>query len=91
MQPWRPVAVVLLVSFVHIARREISRTQFLRGELTPDIDIDAMAASDTKGTLCRAHHGAQALLRRIDQMDARHERRIESRHSVNVVGALGTA
>lgn len=69
----------------------MSRTQLLRGELAPDIDIDAMAASDTKGALRRAHHGAEALIHRIDQTDARHKRRMESRQPANVVGALGTA
>jgi len=44
----------------------MARTQFLRGEVSPCIDIDTVAIGNTKETLRLAYHRTYALIHRID-------------------------
>jgi hypothetical protein len=44
----------------------MSRTQFLRGEVSPRIDIDTVTIGNTKETLRFAHYRTYALTHRID-------------------------
>lgn len=82
-QSRRFVAVVFFVNFIDIAWRDIARTQLLRSEMAPHIDINTMTIGNTKSTLGGAHHRADALLHRINKVDACDERRIRSGHSAN--------
>jgi hypothetical protein len=64
------------------------RTQLPRREVFPDIDIDAVTAGDPEGLLGRTHHGTDALVHGIDQMDAGHVGRIRTRHPTDQIGTL---
>lgn len=91
MQPRRFVAAVFFANLAHVAWRDMSRAQLLRGEMAPHIGIDAMTVFDTKGTLDRAQHGADTLAHWVDQTNARCGGCVGSGHSVNGVGVLSLA
>ena len=60
-QPQRFTAAVFFIDLVHVAWRDMPRTQLPRGEVAPRIGIDATTVPDTEGTLDCAHHGADTL------------------------------
>lgn len=51
-----PVALIFLRLLFDVRSREISRFQFVRGEVLPDLDVDAVVTRNTKQTLRVSHH-----------------------------------
>ena len=60
------------------------RNQFFRRELLPGVDIDAVAIRDAKQALRFTHNRADALISRVDQLDAGNESPSVSRIAVAI-------
>ena len=64
------------------------RNQFFRRELLPGVDIDAVAIRDAKQALRLTHDRADALISRVDQLDAGSESPVGAGDALHIMAML---